>query len=341
MGSDKLIKAQLGLQSVFGTPVTPTIQAPWVVDYEDNRVHHVAEWDSGTWTPTTITTLAETAASLKISGTAFFEMLPVLLNSGLEDVNGVGADPYTHTYTISPAAPAVPKPLTCLVGAVGENIGGTGPAAQLANLYLRRLRISANVNDKLATVEADLFGTGYDDNSGAGYAFASVSLPANLEAMNGLLGQINIQDAMAAGGDFATMTAFSCAWVDWVLTLETGIEPKFCLTDNTPTWIGIKTTQPSLELGATIRTTATNYALVKGKADARTYQELQLLVNGSAARKFTANLTGRWTEVLSAHSRKDGEVVMQGTFRAETPHTQTTTPHFGALIVVSKYNWGA
>jgi hypothetical protein len=339
MASEKLLKAQAGLQTAFGTGVAPTIQVPWVVDYEDTREHHEAEWDAGTWTPTTITTLAATGATVSISGTAFFELLPVLLSSGLEDVAPGGADPFTYAYTISPAAPAVPKPLTWLVGAVGENIGGTGPAVKFIDQYLRSLTLSANVNDKMLALEAEMFGTSYDDNAGAGYAFAVAALPTPIEAMNGLKGQLNIQDAAAIGGDFTTMTAFACSWLDWSLALTTGIEPKYCLSDNITSFAGIKQTVPVLELAATVRTSATNYALIKAKADARTYQELQLIINGSATRKFQANLTGRWVDVLSAHSRQDGEVVMKGTFRAETPHTQTTTPHYAALSLITKTSW--
>ena len=222
---------------------------------------------------------------------------------------------------------------------MGNNLGATGPAAKFIDQYLRRLRLSANINDKMLALEAEMFGTSYDDNSGAGYAFANVALPANIEAMNGLKGQINIQDATTTGGDFLTMTAFTCSWLDWDLTLETGNEPKYCLSDNITTFAGLKQTTPNIELSATVRTSSTNYALVKAKADARTYQELQLMVNWANSRKLTVNLTGRWTEVLSVHNRQDGEVVMQGRFRAETPHTQTTTPHYAALIVVSKHNW--
>jgi len=340
MASDKLLKAQCGVQKVaFGTGVAPTIQVHCEVDYEDTREHHEAEWDAGTWTPTTITTLAATGATLSISGTAFFELLPVLLSAGLEAVAPGGADPYTYAYTISPAAAAVPKPLTWLVGAVGENIGGTGPAVKFIDQYLRSMTLSANVNDKMVSLEAEMFGTSYDDNAAAGYAFASVALPTPIEAMNGLKGQVNTLAATTTGGVFAGMTAFTCSWIDWSLALTTGIEPLYCLNDNITTFSGYKAVTPVLELAATVRTSAANYLLVKKMADARTYMELQLIVNGASTRKFQANLTGRWVDVMSAHSRQDGEVVMQGTFRAETPHTQTTTPHYAALSLITKTSW--
>lgn len=341
MGSERFLKAQVGLQADFGTSVTPTIQVPWVVDYEDQSEEHEVEMDAGTWTPTTQVAEMAKFAVVKAKGTGIFEMIPVLLNSGLADVNATGADPYTHTWTISPAAVGVPKPETFLGGAVGENLGGTGPAGKLADQYLKTLVLSGNINDKAVSFEAEYFGTGYDDNSGAGYAFASVALPATMDVMNALKGQINIQDAGVAGGDFATMTAFSCAILDWTWTLDTGLRPKWCLTNNVTTFAGVKYEPPSVEFDATVRTTSANYALVKVKKDARTYQELQLIVNGLLTRALTVNMTGRWVECPTPHARQDGEVVMKAKFRAQTPHTQTTTPHFAAITCVSKHNWGA
>ena len=339
MGSDKFLKMQVGLQTAFGTPATPTIQLPLTGEYEDQRIHHAAEYDTGTWTLTEISTLQQTLSKVMVKGSAIYEVLPVLLNSMWEDVAPSGADPYTHTYTISPAAVAVPKPLTALCGAVGENLGGTGPAVKLPDLYVRSLTLAANVNNPMVRLDAELFGTNVDDNRAAGYAFASVALPATMEVINGLKGAISIDDAGATGGAFTTMTAFSCAIVDWSLKLTSGLEPKYCLTDNVVTHMGVRYTEPSAEFTATVRTTAANYALVKAKSDARTYQELQLVLSGALTRALTVNLTGRWTSVPSAATRENGEVVMKSTFQARTPHTQTTTPHFGALTVISKHNW--
>ena len=76
-----------------------------------------------------------------------------------------------------------------------------------------------------------------------------------------------------------------------------------------------------------MRTTTATYAAIKRKADARTYQELQLYIPGSdpATRYLRINMTGRWDVVATAHDEQDGEVVMKPTFLVETPHTQTTT----------------
>jgi len=338
MASSKFNKAQVGLQTAFGTAVTPTIQVPWKGTYEDKRQIHSAEYDAGTWTPTTIVAEVGTETALSFEGTAFFEMLPVLLNSGWEDV--APSATYLHTYVVSPSAIATPKPLTALVGTVGTNIGGTGPAVKLKDLYLKTLTLSANINDKAVMIKAEMFGTTYDPNTAdAGFAFASVALPATMEVINGLKGVIRYQDATTTGGDFLTMTDFDCTILDWELTIDTGIEPAWCLTDETTTWSALKYTQPVCTFKPIVRTNATTYAAVKGKADARTYQEVQLYIAGSSGHAFTANMTGLWDVVPTAHDDQDGEVVMKPTFITRTPHTQTTTPHWLTMIVNSTNNW--
>jgi hypothetical protein len=338
MGSVRFLKAQVGLQTAFGTPITPTIQLPLTGNYDDQRVHHVAEYDAGTWTPTTMVALEKTLSQLTLTGTASFEVLPVLLNSMWEDV--APSVTYLHTYTINPAAVAVPKPLTALVGAVGENLGGTGPAVKLPDLYVKTLKLSSNINSPMVALDAQLFGTNVDDNAGAGYAFIAVGLPATIEPINGLKGIFNIDDPVAGtGGTFATMTAFVCAITDWSLTLNSGLDPQYCLTNNVTTHIGYRNLQPNIELALTVRTTAANYLLVKAKSDARAYQELQLTIAGSGTHVLTVNLTGRFTSVPSASAREGDEVVMKAVFRAETPHTQITTPHWAAIMVNSTNNW--
>src|SRR5574343_1975441 len=140
MASSKFNKCQAALQATHGTAIAAdamTIQVPWRGTYEDRRQVHVAEYDAGTWTPTQIVAEVSTEVGMTFEGTAFYEMLPVLLNSGLDDVNSTGS--YIHTYNISPAAVGAPKPLTVLAGTVGTNIGGTGPAVRLHDLYLKTL----------------------------------------------------------------------------------------------------------------------------------------------------------------------------------------------------------
>lgn len=340
MASSKFNMVQVGLQSAFGTAVTPTVQLPMKGTYEDKRQRHEAEWDAGTWTPTTIVAEVGSETAMTLEGTAFFEALPVLLNSGWADVSPSGT--YIHTYTVSPTAVGTPKPLTALVGTVGTNIGGTGPAVKLKDLYLKTLTLSANINDKAVMVKAELFGTTYDDNSGAGYAFiaaASAPLIPTMEVINGLKGVIRYQDATATGGDFTTMTDFDCAILDWELTVDTGIEPAWCLTDETTTWSTLKYTTPSCEFKPIVRTSATNYAAVVGKSNARTYQEVQLFIAGTSGHDLTVNMTGLWDVVPTVHDDQDGEVVMKPTFRCQTPHTQTTTPHWLTMIVESTHNW--
>ncbi|WP_289460223.1 hypothetical protein, partial [Klebsiella pneumoniae] len=85
------------------------------------------------------------------------------------------------------------------------------------------------------------------------------------------------------GDDFDTMTDFECSIIDWELVIDTGIEPAYCLTDETTTWTALKYTQPSCTFKPIVRTTTATYAAIKAKADARTYQELQLYLPGSNA----------------------------------------------------------
>lgn len=343
MASSKFNKSQVGLQTAIGTGLAATamaIQVPWKGTYEDKRQIHVAEYDAGTWTPTTILAQASSETGATFEGTAFFEMMPVLLNSGLADV--APSATYIHTYTVSPAAIAVPMPLTALFGTVGTYIATTAPAVMLKDLFLKTLTLSANINDKMVMVKAEMFGSTFDDNSAAGYAFDTVALPATMEAINGLRGVIRYQDVDAVtGGGFLTMTDFECSILDWELTLDTGIEPAYCLTDETTTWTALKYTQPVCTFKPIVRTTTATYAAIKAKSDARTYQELQLYLPGANASThyLRFDMTGRWDVVPTAHDDQDGEVVMKPTFLVETPHTQTTTPHWLTVAVNSTHNW--
>lgn len=336
--SVRFLKMQVGRQSAHGTAVTPTIQIPVVGDYTDERKIYSAQFDAGTWTETEISSINAYLSSLKCTGEGFFEMLPIWLSAAFENVTPSGT--YIHDYAISPAAVAAPKPLTALLGAVGTNIGGTGPAVKIKDCYVSQIVLSGNVTseNKEVTTEVSLFGGEVDDNSGAGYAFAEVNMLPNLQPMKALLGGLNIDDAGTTGGVFTTMTAFTGSLLDWKLTINPGIAPLWSGEDNDLNFIGLKYSQPVITFTPTIRTSATNYALVKAKYNARTYQELELTINGTSA-SFVAQLTGRWTMCPSGHARNNDEVVMQPTFTAKTPYTQTTTPHYAEFINTSANNW--
>lgn len=345
MASSKFNKSQVALQTAIGTGIAAasmTIQVPWKGMYEDRRQRHTAEYDAGTWTPTTIVADVGYETYATYEGTAFYEMIPVLLNSGFADVAPTST--YIHTYEVAVGAVATPMPLTGLFGTVGTNIGGTGPAVLLKDLFVKTLTLSANINDKVVTVKAEMFGSTYDANTAnAGYAFDSVSLPATMEVINGLKGVIRYLDAGTTGGiaTFTGMTDFECTILDWELTIDTGIEPAYCLTDETTTWSALKYTAPSVEFKPIVRTNAMTYAAIKGKADAKTYQQVQLHLPGavSPGSYLTVSMTGLWDVVPTAHDEQDGEVVMKPTFRCQTPHTQTTTPHFMTIANMSTHNW--
>jgi len=346
MASSKFNKIQVGLQTEFGTPVTPTKQLPLRGTYQDQRQRHTAVFDAGAWTPTDISVDVAHQTALTLEGTAFYEVLPILLNSGFADVAPTepgGVTGYLHTYVVSPAAVGVPMPLTALIGTEGTLIGDTGAAVKLYDLYLKTLTLSGNINDKAVSLKAEFFGTTYDDNTAAGYAFASVGLPASLQVINALEGTLAYKNVTTTGGEeFDTMTDFECSMLDWELVIDTGIEPAYCTTDAVLTWSALKYTQPSCVFSPVIRTSATTYALVKAAADAYTYQGLSLYIGASDATSddiLTVNMTGLWEVVPSAHEDQDGEVVMKPTFTATTPATQITTPHWLTITVTSQNNW--
>ena len=82
MASSKFNKAQVGLQTAIGTGLAATamsIQVPWKGMYEDRRQRHTAEYDAGTWTPTTIVADVGYETFATFEGTAFFEMIPAAL----------------------------------------------------------------------------------------------------------------------------------------------------------------------------------------------------------------------------------------------------------------------
>jgi hypothetical protein len=326
--STRFLKAQAGKQAQFGTAVTTTFQLPFTGEYEDLQEEHIAEYDSGTWTPTTIVEKVADYAKVSLSGVMFFEFLPVFFNMGHDLITVSDQTTYQqYDDAISPTAVGVPRAYTFLLGG-GQNIGGTGPAVRIQDTFLESMTLAGNLNSKEITVQADAFGLSVNDNSGAGYAFAAVGLPANIGMMKTMLGALNYQDATSTGGDFQTMTALSCVMMDWSWTWNTGLVPKWASDGNALTYCGVRHNAPSVEFTPTIRTNSTTYAAIKGKANARTYQELQLIITGTEQRAFTLNMTGRWLPNFVAHSRANDEVVMTPTFRVETPHTQTTTPHW-------------
>lgn len=325
--SIKFLKAEAGKQSAFGTPATPDFKLPFVGEYTDAQEEHVAEWDQGYWTPTSIVEQVASYATFTLSGVMFFELLPVFLSAGHADLTPGGGGPYAYDDDVDPAAVGAPSPYTFLFGG-NENLGATGPAVKIQDAYLRTMSLSFNVNSKQVAVTSEWFGLSINDNSSAGFAFAGAALPTTPGMMKGLLGTLEIQDASTTGGDFATMTAFDCSLLDWQLDIDFGLRPKWAAEENALTYCGVYHEEPSCTFAPAIRTNSTNYALVKAKADARTYQELLLTLNGASSRQLKWQMTGRWLPNFIAHGRMNNEVVMQPTFQAETPYTQTTTPHW-------------
>jgi hypothetical protein len=200
------------------------------------------------------------------------------------------------------------------------------------------MTLAGNLNSKEISLQSDIFGLGVDDNSGAGRAFAAVGLPSPLGMMKTLLGAIGSKNAGTTGGSFSGLTALSCVLLDWSWTFNTGLQPKWAADGNALTYCGVRNTEPSIEFTPTIRTNATTYAAIKAKADAYTYQELQFTLTGDNSRSWVINMTGRWLPNFTAHGRANDEIVMQPTFRVETPHTQTTTPHWLSWTLATQWS---
>jgi hypothetical protein len=267
----------------------------------------------------------------------FFELLPVFLSAGFADLTPTGADPYIYDYELIPATVGTPSPYTFFFGG-NEAIGGTGPAIRIQDGYLQKMVLAFNINSKELTVQSDWFGLSVDDNSAAGRAFIGAALPTPLGMMKGLLSVLEIQDAATTGSDFATMTAFDCSLLDWSLSIDTGLRPQWAAEENALTYCGYYHEAPVITFAPTIRTNATNYALVKGKANSRTYQEIMLTLNGASSRQVKWQMTGRWLPNFIAHTRGSGEVVMSPTFQCATPYTQVTTPHIFGWELDTKWS---
>lgn len=338
--SIKFLRAEGGKQSVFGTAVAPDFKMPFEGAYTDEQTEHSATWDSGFWTPTTIVEKTSDYAGLTFNGAMFFELLPVFLSAGFDDLDPTGVGPFAYDYELTPAAVGAPSPYTFYLGG-NENIGGTGPAVRIQDAYLRSMTLAFSIGSKELTVQSQWFGKSVDDNAGAGRAFIGAALPTPLGMMKGLLSTLEIQDAATTGSDFTTMTAFDCSLLDWQLVINTGLMPMWAAEENALTYCGFRHEAPSITFAPTLRTNSTNYGLVKAKANARTYQELMLTMNGASSRQVKWMMTGRWLPNFIAHERNNNEVVMSPTFQLETPHTQVTTPHWFGWELDTAWSHGA
>lgn len=323
----KFLAGFAGKQTVFGTAVAATFKLPFVGEYEDAQEEHSAEYDSGFWTPTVIVGEVAQHARFTLNGTGFFELMPVLFNAGHDHITVGGVGPFEFDDVVSPSAVGVPRPYTFFFGG-NENLGGTGPMVRIRDGHMESFQLAGNINTKEVSLQSQWFGASVDDNSDAGFAKPSSNLPSPLGMMKTLLGTLEIQDATTTGGDFTTMTATDKALLDWTFACDFGLRPQWSADENQLVYSGVRHVMPTASFQAAIRTTATNYALVKAKADAKTFQELMLTLNGGASELLKLKMTGRWLPNVIAHSRNNDEVVMAATFQVETNYLQVTTPHW-------------
>lgn len=338
MASERFLKAQGAIQTQFGTPAAAAFAWPGQAEYEDGHEEREVEIP-GTWAPRTLVAKVAEYATVKLSGVAYFELLPVLFNAGFAAMTPTGEDPYVYAGEVDPDAVGAPIPYTWLVGGGGD-LGATGPAVKIQDAYVESLTLSGNLNNRAVEAEVNWFGLKVDDNSGAGYDFGAVDVPTNLEMLKVLMGALSVKDAATTGGSFATMTAIQGKMLDWQLTINTGLKPIWSSDNGALTFNGVRHEAPSVEFSPTLRTDSATYAAVKAKQAAKTYQELKLALTGAATRAATFQVTGRWTECGTVHAREGGEIVMKPKFIAQTPHTQTTTPHWFDWAFTTKWTHG-
>ena len=334
--SARFLKSQAGMQATFETAVTPTFTLPFAGEYEDAGDFNEAELDDGRWIPSKIIDRVSNYATFRLRGAAFFEMLPILNNAMFAYTAPVGAGaPFAYNYELDLTVPGTPRPYTFMFGG-GEDLGATGPAVRIADCYCQSYVLSGNMNDRSVSLESNWFGAGVDDNSGAGYDFAAVAMPSPLGMLRFPYSTLEYEDATTTGSGFTTMTAMNCRLMDWRLSVNGGLRAQWSADANQLTMCGVFIDTPSIQLEATIRTDATTYAAVRGKAESQTYQELQFTLTGASSRAAIFQMTGRWLPVTNVHARSNGEVVMTGTFDSGGYPSQTTTPHaFGYQIATA------
>lgn len=332
------LQVQAARQSAFDDPALPTIGLPVVFEYADGDQDQIAAWDAGLWTGLEIVERVAKFATFTLRGVLFFELMPLLLAAGFAPVTPSGTGPYTYADSVAPGATGTPSPYTFRFGG---NDGNRSPTSmvQVQDAYLSKLTLTMSQSVRVVTFDSEWFGRFVDDNDGLGYEPEAVTLPSGLRMVNGLLSGLGLQDAGATGGAFDALTALACELMEWTLTLDTGLRPAWAGDGNNLSYCGVRQEWPGLQFAPTIRTNIDTYALVMAKAQARTYQELQLAFAGGDD-TLSLQMTGRWQPKLNAHERLRGEIVLKPVFEGKTPHTQTTDPHWLSYEMVTGWQHG-
>lgn len=331
------LRVQAGAQSAFGEAATPSFGLPVVFEVEEGDQDQIALWDAGKWTPVAIVERVAQAATFTLRGVLFFELLPLFLDAGFNAMTPGGSGPFTYEDAFAPGAAGDPVAYTFRFGG---NDGGRSPASmvQIQDAYLRSLALTFSVERRVVTFEAKWFGRFVDDNEGSGYEPEAVNVPGGLTMVNGLLATLGLQDAGDSGGAFDAIEQTDCALTEWQIAIDTGLRPAWASDQNALTYCGARQEWPAISFAAQLRTSIATYATTKVKANQHAYQELQLAFYDAANlgdRSFVLRLTGRWLPGFVAHERTRGEIVMKPKFQAETPATQTTTPHFASWEIVT------
>lgn len=332
-------QVQAGKQDAFGTPADMAFALPVRFDYQDGNVEQLAQWDAGVWTGLSILEQVAQFATFTLSGTLFYELLPLLFDAGFDNMAPDGTGPYTYTGSAGPSSVGAPAAYTFRFGGNDANRAPTS-MVQIRDAYLQELTLSFNFNVRAVQFTSKWFGAFVDDNDGDGYEPQAVALVSPLGMVNGLLATMGVQDAGDTGGAFDDLTNFDCALLEWTLAMDTGLRPAWAADQNALTYCGVRQEEPSVIFQPQVRTNLDTYALTLTKAQLRQFQELQLSF-AATDRAFDLMMTGRWLPKLNAHDRNRTEVVMNPTFVAGTPAEQTTTPHYLSWSIESSWEHSA
>jgi hypothetical protein len=339
--SRRFLQGQAGKQAVFGTFVVPDFQLPFTGRYVDAGDFHEAELDAGRLWPVAIVNRVSHHATFTLNGAAFFEMMPVFFNAGLDDdAAPTGSDPYTYVYSPSLTTGGEAIPYTFMFGG-GENIGATGPAVRIQDSYCQQIVLTGNLNSRDVQISSNWFGSSVNANNFAGHNFITgIGMPPNLNMLRFPFASLEYDDATLTGGIFSGMTAFECKLMDWTLTINTGLTPQWAADANSLTMCGAFIGTPSVEFAATLRTTEDTFQAIVANANGEspTYEELMFTLTGADGRSAVFRMTGRWMPVSSAHEVSGEEVVMNATFNAGGYPSQTTTPHAFDATFITKWN---
>lgn len=113
-----LIEVQLGNETTWGTPVTPTVKLMGIEDFTLRPVNEAQQHPEmrGTLQPGYLTNLTRIAGAGGGNGLVLYEDLPYWLDSLFSEATPAGAGPYTYSYTAPLGTATTPREMTVVKG---------------------------------------------------------------------------------------------------------------------------------------------------------------------------------------------------------------------------------